>query len=340
MKRRTFIRGGLTSVLLARFRPLASLLDDKPKWIAVQGEISHQPGVTLIHEHILVDFIGAGQSGPHRYDSGEVVSKALPFLMELKDRGCRSFVDCTPAYLGRDVSILHLLSEDSGLNILTNTGYYGAVDGKYLPDHAFEESAGQLATRWIREWEEGIDGLDIRPGFIKIGVNKGPLSEIDRKLVEAASITHLQTGLTISSHTGNGLAALEQIEILTQNGVSPDAFRWVHAQNEKDVQIHLEAAQKGAWVEFDGISENSAMEHLAFIRNMKENDFLHKCLISQDSGWYHAGETNGGTFNPYTYIFDQFLPLLKSNGFNQVDIDLLLVENPANSLEIYPRKMH
>src|SRR5688500_19895966 len=35
-------------------------------------------------------------------------------------------------------------------------------------------------------------------------------SAIDAKLVKAASLTHLRTGLTIGSHTGDGIAALDR----------------------------------------------------------------------------------------------------------------------------------
>ncbi len=77
------------------------------------------------------------------------------------------------------------------MNIITNTGYYGAAGDKYIPKHAYSESAEELASRWINEWKNGIGSTGIKPGFIKIGVDDGPLSDIDKKLVEAAALTHL-----------------------------------------------------------------------------------------------------------------------------------------------------
>ena len=153
-------------------------------------------------------------------------------------------------------------------------GFYGAANDKYVPAIARQETAEQLAARWTREFQEGIDGTGIRPGIIKIGVDPGPLSEIDAKLVRAAAKTHLQTGLTIASHTGNGVAALEELEILKQEGVHPGTFIWVHAQIEGDGQFHLKAAQQGAWVEFDGISESSIDKHLQLVKGMIEQGFL------------------------------------------------------------------
>ena len=60
------------------------------------------------------------------------------------------------------------------MNIITNTGYYGARKHVFIPAHAYKESAAQLAGRWAREFERGIDGSKIKPGVIKIGVDTGP----------------------------------------------------------------------------------------------------------------------------------------------------------------------
>ena len=175
-------------------------------------------GISLVHEHILVDFIGADSINSNRWDILKVIEKSLPHLKKIKDSGCQTFVDCTPAFLGRDPHLLKTLSDSSGLNIITNTGYYGAGNNKFIPGYAFLETAEQLASRWITEWNEGIDGTGIKPGFIKIGVDTGVLSEMHRKLITAAALTHLKTGLVIASHTGPSIPAFEQIAILQNRG--------------------------------------------------------------------------------------------------------------------------
>ena len=145
-------------------------------------------GLTLMHEHVLVDFIGADQVSPQRYDANHAFTTVLPHLLQARKNGVNTLVECTPAYLGRDVTLLKRLSEASGLHILSNTGYYGAAKDKHLPRAAFTESAEQLAARWTREFERGIDGTSIKPAFMKIGVDEAPLSDVDRKLVLAAGI--------------------------------------------------------------------------------------------------------------------------------------------------------
>lgn len=291
-------------------------------------------GLTLIHEHILVDFIGADSISQDRWNRDSVVAKVLPYLLEVKKYGVKTILDCTPSFLGKDPLLLKELSEKSGIRILTNTGYYGAVDGKHLPDYAFTESAGQLADRWIAEFENGIEGTGIKPGFIKISVNEADtLREVDRKLVQAAGITHQKTGLQISSHTGTWNTAIQEVEILGEMGVDPSAFVWVHAQAEQDFQNYVKAAEMGVWISLDGIgwSIEEYVERLVFA---KEKGLLNQVLISHDAGWYDPGKPGGGEFQPYTNIFEMLIPALNQRGFTDQDWDLLLAKNPRIAFDL------
>jgi phosphotriesterase-related protein len=289
-------------------------------------------GTTLVHEHVLVDFVGADKASRARYDADEAFRVALPHLVAVKERGARALVECTPAWLGRDPALLRRLSEASGLHIVTNTGYYGAGQDKYLPLHAFDESAERLAERWTAEWRDGIEGTGIRPGFIKTGVDPGPLSDVDRKLVAAAALCHRQTGLRIHCHTGDGRAAMDILSVLGEARESPSAYVWVHAQNEKDRALHLRAAAAGAWIELDGVSEESLDAHVGAVMDLALKGHLRRVLVSQDAGWYHVGEAGGGRFRPFTFLLDGFVPALLRTGLAEADVRTLLVDNPARAL--------
>ena len=288
-------------------------------------------GITLMHEHVLVDFIGADKIGPGRYDPEEAAQAALPRLRQIQKLGCRTFVECTPAYLGRDPRLLRRLSRETGLRILSNTGYYGAQAGKFLPAHARSETAQQLAARWIAEWEQGIEGTGIRPGLLKTSVNRAPLPEMDARLIRAAALTHKATGLTLASHTGEGAAALEELDMLQAERVPADAFIWVHAQSEKDGAFHVRAAERGAWVEFDGVRDATLDRHLALVEAMASRKLLGRVLVSQDSGWYHVGEPGGGNYRPYDFLFTHFVPKIRER-LGEKAVRQLLVENPARAL--------
>jgi phosphotriesterase-related protein len=289
-------------------------------------------GVTLPHEHVLVDFVGADRVSPARYDADSAFRKVLPHLEEIHKRGVRTLVECTPAYLGRDVRLLRRLSDASGLHILTNTGYYGAANDRFLPPHAFTETADRLAARWSAEARDGIDGTGIRPAFMKIGVDAGPLSAVDEKLVRAAARTHRATGLPIYSHTGDGVAALAEFAVLESEGVPLDAFVWVHAQNERDVAVHLGAARRGVWVAFDGLGAREVERYVGVTLAMRDAGLLGRLLISHDAGWYRVGEPDGGEYRPHTDLFTQFLPALRARGVSDADIATLTVQNPRRAL--------
>jgi phosphotriesterase-related protein len=299
------------------------------------GEI----GVTLVHEHVLVDFAGAEKVSRSRYDPDEAFRVILPSLQDLQKRGCRTLFECTPAYLGRDPLLLRRLSEASGLHIVTNTGYYGAARDSAVPRHAYAESARQLAARWTAEHRGGIAGTGIRPGFLKIGVDAGPLSEIDRKLVEAGALCHLDTGLTLAVHTGDGTAAAEIVSVLKRLGVSPEAYVWVHAQDEKDPATRAWSAQEGAWVELDGVGPESLDAHVEAVVDLFRRDRLDRVLVSQDAGWYHVGEPGGGRYRPHTFLFDTFVPALRARGLGEADVRRLLVDNPAAAFAIRRRPL-
>ncbi len=276
-----------------------------------------QPSV-LVHEHVLVDFVGADKIRPGRYERDEAFRVARPKLEELRRFGCQRMLECTPNFLGRDPELLARLADTVGLEIWSNTGLYGAGDHKFIPKFAYSETAAQLAARWVAETREAW-----RPRFIKIGVNRGPLDELDRKLIRAAAIASRETGLTIASHTGDGAAALEQLEIVTAEKVSSVKFVWVHAQSERDRAVHEKLARAGVWVSFDGIGPESAASHLESVRFMAAKGLLGRVLISQDAGWYHVGEPGGGEFRGYTYLYKNFLPLLEP-----AQIPVLMWDNP------------
>ncbi len=333
LSRRKFIK---TSAALL----LARKIDLSPGVITVNGRIAATlMGTTLIHEHFLVDFIGADRIIFDRWNRDEVAKRVLPYLLEAKKYGVKTILDCTPVFLGRDVILQKRLADESGLQVLTNTGYYGASENKFLPPWAFTETDEQIAGRWINEYKNEIDGTTIKPGFIKIGVDAGHLSVLHQKLIRSAALTHLATGLTICSHTGIAIPAFEEIELLQEMKVNPSAFVWTHAQNEVDKSLHIKAAKSGAWISLDGIGWGDFEKYADSINNLKEAGLLNKVLISNDAGWYKPGEEGGGTFTGYTNIFTEIIPCLKNKGFTESDIQQLLIKNPAKAFAIRIRKI-
>jgi phosphotriesterase-related protein len=305
-------------------------------------------GITLEHEHILVDFIGADSTGSFRWNRDSVLEKTLPFLLKAKESGVKTFIDATPSYIGRDPLLLKSISRSSGINFITNTGYYGAVNNKYIPRSFYSMNHQELADLWINEFREGIEDTEIKPGFIKIGVNPSDtLSPEHIKIITAAAIAHLQTGMVIASHTGPDKPAFAQVDILKEMGVDPSAFIWVHAQSGTLEGI-IRAAREGAWISLDNIrnrpdaepgSRNSIAWYADRLIEMKNQGLLSKVLISHDSGWYDPAKPGGGNISGYTDIFETFIPVLKTKGLTDDEINQILVKNPGEAFKVKIRQL-
>lgn len=298
----------------------------------VLGDISPEEfGLALVHEHILCDFIGADKVSRNRYDAQEVFNVMLPYLNEIKQLGVSGFVDCTPAFIGRDPLLLASLSKASGIHILTNTGLYKEP---FLPKYAFEYSVEQLASMWVREIEQGIEETPVKAGFVKIAVNPGRIIPIQRKIVRAAARCSLSTGAAIVCHTASGVAAMDLLNIIGEEGLDPAKVIVAHCDAEEDWNNHLEILKRGAWVEYDGISEATSTKVLNMIRLVVENGFSNRLLLSQDAGWYNVGENKGGSIRPYSYLVKHFIPIMLREGFSRSLVDEVLAKNPAQAFQI------
>lgn len=292
--------------------------------------------IWLSHEHILVDFIGADSIQPNLWNHDTIIKEVMPYLEELKKFNVNYFVEATPNYLGRDVLLLEKIADKTGIRFITNTGLYGARNNKFIPKYAQEMTEEDLAEMWINEYKNGIDETSIRPGFIKIGIdNSDSLHYMHQKLVKAAALTHLKTGLTIASHTGKAMGLWPQLNILKELGVSPESFIWVHAQAENNNDSYLKAAEMGCWISFDGLGWELE-KHVEKILFAKKNGILDKVLISHDSGWYDPQKENQ-TIKPYTNIFKKLYPELKSHGFTDDEFKLLISVNPSKAFSIKVR---
>lgn len=301
-------------------------------------------GVTLVHEHLFADVRSyAQQQHKIAIDENEVIEVVSPYLKRIVDLGCRTLVDCTATDLGRHPRLIKRLADASGLNMLTVTGNYLAADRIFMPPYVEESSMEDLARRWIREWEHGIDDTGIRPGLIKLGMNGGPLPAIEEKLFRAALLTHQETGLVIGSHVGpwqdpepgwNAQSAFGQLRLLEEARIDPSAWIWMHAQNESEAASRIEAARRGAWICLDGFRAGSEARYVQMVSELREAGFLDRVLLSQDAGWYTAGELRGGDFAPYDALFTSLVPALRQHGLSDAEVDQLLIENPARAFAL------
>lgn len=322
-------------------------MPDAGKVLTTTGAIeASEMGRTLVHEHIITIF-GEKAQEPAEYDEAKVLDEVVPYLKYIKSLGCSTIVDCSAAYLGRNAALLKKLSDASGINILISTGIYGAAGDDYVPDYAYRESPDKLAARWVDEFNNGIHGIGVRPGFVKIGVDSGSLSDIDAKLVRAAAMAHLDTGLLLQIHTSNNPRAVDQqLQILREEDVHPSAWVWVHAQGVDDATPLINAAKKGAWISLDGLrtsnyfngygdGRSSVMHHFDLLQVLRKEGLLDRVLLSHDGSTFPPGDRPK---RPYDVLFTTFIPMLKAGGYSEDEINQLVVKNPARAFAIQIRR--
>lgn len=292
-------------------------------------------GFALSHEHIMSNF-GKDISETSEYDEAALLNQVIPYLEKIKSLGVNTIFDCTTAYFGRRVDLLQTIGDSTGLQIITNTGFYGAVDDRYVPEIAYNSTPEEISELWVDEFENGIDGTNIKPGFIKLAFNDGTPSEIDKRLFKAGIITHLETGMTLAVHTGNNPGAVEkQLNLLQQYGVSPEAWIWTHAHTSDNLDLLVEIAQKGGWISLDRVNTSNIQSTVDWLQRFKSEKLLHKILLSHDGN----GFPGGGDIRPFEAIMNDLIPAFQENNFTDEEINQLFVQNPKKAFSINIRKL-
>lgn len=302
--------------------------------MTVKGPIpSGNLGLTLPHEHVFSIFGKPAVRYPY-YNQEKLMDSVVPYLNKLKSLGVKSIVDATAAYFGRHPELLKSISEKTGINIITNTGYYAASGDQYVPKHAYTEDAARISERWSFEHQNSIDGTEIYPGFIKTAIDNGPVSDIDKKLIQAAALAHKDSGLVIQTHTGKNIpGAFEVLDVLAGNGVKAEAWIWIHAHHVTQPEDLLRAAKKGAWISFDGINEEQTPHILKMTKHFQDKGLLNKVLYSHDGNSFRRDETR----KDYHYLLTGFKEQFMKFGFNEDDFAQITEKNPAGAFTIKKR---
>jgi phosphotriesterase-related protein len=291
-------------------------------------------GIALTHEHVMSQF-GAESSYVGQYDKTLLFKQVIPYLKEVKSIGVNTIFDCTTAYFGRNVKLLKEMADSAGIELITNTGYYGAANDRYIPESAYESTPEQIAQGWIDEFENGINNTGIKPGFIKLGYDDGAPSEIDSKLFVAGLLAHLKTGLTMAVHTGDNPEAIaKQLQLMDEYGVSPSAWVWVHACNTQSDSLILAVAKAGGWVSLDKFKPHQVDDYIENLSLLKKEGYLDQVLLSHDGNSFPRGREIRG----YKAVITDLVPALKSSGFSEEEVEQLLVVNPRNAFRVSVRE--
>jgi phosphotriesterase-related protein len=234
-------------------------------------------GVTLPHEHLLIDFevMFVEPTAPRdRERSREPVSLAnlgwvrqnfnanldnlrlvdeqvaQDEILLFKDAGGRTVVDPTPRTLARDPLALARMARATGLHVVMGAGYYVAASH---PPHMDRLSVDELAREMIADITVGVGDTGVRSGLIgEIGCT-WPWTDNEKKVVRAAVVTQRETGAPLMIHPGrNPRAPMEIAELVEKEGGDLRRAIMCHiCRTITDVRAVIDLAQTGLWLEYD-----------------------------------------------------------------------------------------
>jgi phosphotriesterase-related protein len=223
--------------------------------------------------------------------------------------------------------LIEAVSEATGLPVVVPTGIYREP---WIPAWALAASESELRQWMLQELTGEIESSGVQAAWIKLSAGDDGITPAEAKLLRAAAAAGRETGAVIGSHTIRGRVVRDQLDILEDAGYTADRFIWIHTQAEADFDLHLEMAQRGAWLEYDalGMEGHSDADFITNIERVLEAGLGDRLLLSHDRGWYDPAQPGGGKPQSYTYIVDQFLPQLRAAGTDQATIDQLTRANP------------
>lgn len=294
-------------------------------------------GALLFHEHVHTDtaWINKLRGGQALYGAD------MPWFMEnlesqtaemraARRDGVSLIVDGAQAAMGRSVQFLQRVSEGSGLPIVVSGGYYLPIS---YPPELSTMSEDQIVDGLVR------DAQAERWGALgEIGTGE-TISALERKVLRAIGRTQARTNLGIYTHTTNGSAAIEQLDILESSGATPQRVVIGHLGGVvmPPVDVHTALCRRGAFVGFDRVARTpeSDAKQVAVIRELVDAGYADHVMLSSDFAAEADTRSKGGP--GYGKTVTVFLPKLRQAGVSEAAIRRIVLDNPRRFLAFVPQ---
>jgi phosphotriesterase-related protein len=321
-------------------------------------------GPTLMHEHLLCDItppamadwddgpeitlanrheIAYGRTrhaGNYRLTMSDV---ALDEVRSMWAAGGRAIVELTVGGLKPNPEGLAAIARATGVHIIMGCGHY--VE-EYQDRQNLERGVDDFAQEITGQLLEGAWGTGIRAGLIgEIGC-QAPWTELERRVMRGALLAQEATGTALNVHPGRDPDQPEEVAdfVAAHEG---DLTRLIISHIDRtifDDDRLFRLADTGCVLEFDLFGlETTYYPHgdidmpndgvrLAFIRKLIDRGHLNQVVISHDICYRTRLRRFGG--HGYDHIFKNVVPLMRSRGFSEVEIEAILEGNPRRLLTV------
>jgi phosphotriesterase-related protein len=292
-------------------------------------------GLVLAHEHLFTDLRTPDVPGQGQADPDDVVRVITPHLDQAWEAGVTALIECTPPGMGQNPVVIEALAKNTQVAVVMPTGLYRQ---QWTPEEKLRMSDAELTDWMVSEIAEGIQSTGVRAGFIKMGVSDEEITDGEARNLRAAARAARETGVIVASHTSGplkGQHVLEELDILASQGLPGEQFCWVHAQYT-DVSFHKQAAERGAYLGFDGLEPEEEELYVRWVLDALEAGLEHHILLSHDAVGYRPDEPDGGAsqVRGFTYLIDEFLPRLRREGVGEELVKLMTETNPKRAFRV------
>jgi phosphotriesterase-related protein len=277
---------------------------------------------------VFVDLRTPDQPGYAEADAAEVVKLMAPEIERIKALGITALVECSTGGVGRRADMDLAVSKATNFPIVVPTGNYREP---WIPAWVRGASEAELEAWMLAELEDQIENTGVQAGWIKLSAGDDGITDLEARILRAAARAAKRTNAVIGSHTIKGRVVMDQLDIIEAEGGSPERFISIHTQEEKDFDLNLAVARRGAWIEYDHVGRADDDEIVELILGVLEAGYGKQLLLSHDRGWFDPALPGGGTPMPYTHLSQALLPKLRAGGVDEATVTQLTHTNPFNA---------
>ncbi len=142
-------------------------------------------------------------------------------------------------------------------------GWYCEV--VYLDYIVDRRSRSSRSSSWTRSSTASATPASVRASSARSAPSAGQITPAQERVFRAAGRAHVRTGIPILTHTTHwGELALEQLDLLAEEGVDPGVVIVSHLGDRHGIDIILPIAERGAWINVDNIGFVSGYAPLEF----------------------------------------------------------------------------
>lgn len=288
-------------------------------------------GHCQMHEHLMVSRGPNTDRIPELLLDREDLSCAE--LLSYRAAGGMSLLDAQPGGAGRNAAALNRISENSGVHIITVTGYH--LSAFYRPGSPLETpDEDGLCAHFISELREGVlesdTRLSIRAGAVKAAIGADGLAGNAAVRLRAAARAAAACDVPLLVHTEKGFCGVQAVKLCIAMGMPVRKVLICHADRQADdYAIHEAIAETGAFLEYDTIGRfkyHDDATECRLINHMVDRGYAGRLLFSLDTTAKRLSAYGGNI--GLTYLMLEFLPALRGMGISEETLHAITVLNP------------